>query len=101
MTFTIRAKAKLHFPRIRHFPHDNLTLHKCVEGSGCREVGGNGDVLFVGALGLHSHGAVGIGAVAAYPSCGVGHVCQPPVVVIPAKQKRIWRVRRETNEEPI
>ena len=67
------------------------TLHERVEGSGGGEVGGDGDVFFVGALGLDPDGAVHVTPVAAHSARRVGDVRQAPVAVIPAERRdRRW-----------
>ncbi len=76
---------------------DILTLHERVEGSWGREVGGDCDVLFVGALGLHPDSTVWISAVTAHPARGVSHVCQPPIVVIPEEMERTECEKRWLN----
>lgn len=37
---------------------------------------------------MNSHGTIRIGAVAAHPACGVGHIREPPVTVIPEEGER-------------
>lgn len=64
-----------------------LTLHECVEGARGRQVGGDGDVLFVGALRLDADRAVAVCAVAAHSARRVSDVCQSAVAVIPARKR--------------
>lgn len=66
--------------------YKTLTLHECVEGARGWQVGGDGDILFAGALCLDTDRAVGICTVAAHSARGVSDVSQTPITVIPTKK---------------
>lgn len=74
-----------------------LTLHECVEGARGWQVGGDSDILFVGALRLNADWAVGISAVAAHSARGVSDISQTPVTVIPTKKYTDVKQRRQTG----